>query len=177
MAYAGAGLRILAQYIDSFIIGIIILPIVLTTEYLGYSSAVFSILFFGVLVLYFSIPTSSSLQATLGQYFLKIRIGTLKGSKLSIKESISRSVIFIIPMVILFIGLQYSNKTLTLAEEIELTSAADSSFYYMISFLIGMIGYVFYTIWYLPIAFTKEKTGIHDLICKQRAFKRVKETS
>lgn len=146
-------------------------------------------------LLYYAGMTAKHYQGTIGQIFLKVKIGDLSGNKLSPMQSTVRYILCGLPSIPLAIyislpqtiyfaskletiaaGIESKAKTLSQnqisAEIVDLIKTPEVAMHiqYFLTFTaIMLIGSI---IWTLPIAFTKQKTGIHDLIAQQRAFKR-----
>ncbi len=128
---------------------------------------------------YFIGFTASKFQASPGQLAMKLKVGDTQQRKLSPLQSLLRYFVWGIPAWPL-VGLSSLPVVSKIIEEMEHVASDDLGAFLSspevalqitnlgVSFLVLMVGGL---IWWLPIAFSKEKTGIHDLICGQRVFK------
>lgn len=185
MAYAGFWRRNFAITLD--LIPFTILMLVLT-HLVGDNFFLVNLLYQPICAAYFIFLTSSSQQGTFGQRILKLQIANKDGSKLSILQSVLRYLVWFAPgwPVILYSSLpQYGHIMDRLGDQsfaetnpeeyLNYLTTPDVQSFVLVSGILTGVLIIGGLIWMLPMAFTKEKTGIHDLICKQRAFKTKKE--
>lgn len=181
MEYSGFWHRAAAITLDTILF--IILFFVL--NFLMSDSLFYFNLIYQIICAFYSIGlTASKHQGTIGQKALKIKVTDIKGNAISLYASSLRYVLWMLPAwpVIVFASLPSSIQK---AKVLEKTSAEYTdpeifaqqiealgldSFMATFSFLsiIAILGGI---VWMLAIGLTKEKTGIHDLICKQRVIK------
>jgi len=106
---------------------------------------------------YFIFLWSSKYQATLGMKALNFQIADTLKNRLNLKQSLIRYIVLFIPMWPLII------LTATMENPEDAIANNNVTLASLFSMIAGLI-------WLVPIAFTKEKTGIADLICKTRVF-------
>lgn len=192
MEHAGFWRRSAAGTIDSILLLILlfVLDNILILNFFYKNIFCQTLIFF-----YYVGMTSTKYQGTIGQILFKVKIGDLEGNKLSSLQSSIRYLLcalpsfpFIVytslPQTIAFgskletIAAEFESKIQTLSENqgnalienlMKTPEVALQIQYFATVLLIMLISCI---IWTLPIAFTKQKTGIHDLIARQRAFKR-----
>ncbi len=165
--YAGFWRRALANIIDMIILMIIsavLFSLIQTTIIVqDFISQI-------IMAIYTIFFIASHYQATPGKKLLKIKINSADAKKLSLQASTIRFLVLIIPTIPMFLFMltpQYSNGI----EALELSNQNRiKEFNFGIS-LSAILAIIWSLIWFLPIAFTKEKTGIHDIICKTRAYR------
>lgn len=111
---------------------------------------------------------SSRWQATPGKRLMRIYIVSASGCRrLSVAHALARCVAFVVPAVLFipfmpfefFTGLETVPRVSFHSPEI------------MLMFVCSVAAQLYMLIVAITVAFTAEKTGIHDLICKTRALK------
>lgn len=137
-----------------------------------------------ILALYYIICLASPWQGTLGKYLCKIHIQTADGKPITALRATARLIAFSLP------SLPYTLVPLFYPGMDKLIQAFLSMDFYIINqvlrenltllhtlFSASRVSVIASIIWFLPIIFTKQKTGIHDLICRTRVvYSRAKET-
>lgn len=178
MNYAGFWRRSIAASLDTIVlVGIYALLDALTT--LEFTTL--SMVYYLLMSAYYTAMTSSKYQGTLGQMIMSAKIGDIARYRLSIQQSLVRYILFILPSlpIIYYTISPASNELLSTLQQLETLPPEELQSYITSPVVIEQTGQLtlFITItsilsliWFLPIAFTKEKTGLHDLISKQRAF-------
>lgn len=134
-----------------------------------------------LMLLYFVFLNASKYQATIGQMIMNIKIGDIARYRISVLQSLARYVIFSIPAIpfIFYMTTPGASDLMAIFEQMEgqseeeamilLESPETTALTMQLMTYFGAYT-ILSMIWFLPIAFTNEKTGIHDLITKQRAF-------
>jgi uncharacterized RDD family membrane protein YckC len=150
MQYAGAWKRWSASLTDGFIIGVLTFIFTFTVncgaEWLNVSAVKDASLFdigstvgLGISFVY-SLAIGSSWQATPGMRRHNIYVIKSDGGRIDYLNAVYRYAAFSAPL---------------------LFDLQDSWSFWIIGVLTNIL-------WFVPIAYTKEKTGIHDMICKTR---------
>ncbi len=165
--YAGFWRRAIANIIDMAILTIVsiaLFSIIQTTNLIQDLTGQI------IMAIYFIGFIASHYQATPGKILLKIKIESSDKDKLSLKGSIIRYLVWsapTIPMLFFMLTPQYADgiETLEMGNQIipkKLTLQMSLS---------TILTLIWSLIWFLPIAFTKDKKGIHDMICQTRAYR------
>ncbi|NCT40658.1 MAG: RDD family protein [Alphaproteobacteria bacterium] len=178
MVYAGFWRRNIALTIDTVIFCCVVFAL---DSMISYNFFILNLFYQAICLLYFVGLTASPKQGTIGQGVMKIKVGDLYGEVLSPLQSLIRYIAWGLPFwpLVLYTSMPSTDAMLakfdaisTNPELIEgLLKTPETDAYMQMLGLTGVIMFVGSLIWYLPILFTKEKTGIHDLVCKQRVFK------
>lgn len=165
--YAGFWRRALANIIDMIILMIISAVLFSLIQTTITVQNFINPIIMGIYIIYF---IASHHQATPGKKLLKIKINSADAKKLSLQASTIRFLACMIPTIPMFFLLltpQYSNGI----ESLELSNQNRIKEFKFEMSLSAILAIIWSFIWFLPIAFTKEKTGIHDIICKTRAYR------
>jgi len=173
VTYAGFWIRGLAGSIDCiFFIILAVLCFLFSNNLLGY----YIYNFIGLL--YYVVLESSKYQGSLGKIIIGLKVINLGGAKISFSKAVIRYIAFMLP-AIPFAWVS------TLSYNPELIAASQSYYQnpqaqmnspvlvsYGIKYMASLLFLVIFSfIWYLPIAFTKQKTGLHDLLSKTRVIR------
>ncbi len=178
MNYAGFWRRSIAVTLDTIVLGGVY---ALLDVFLKLDFAILSAIYYAIAAAYYIAMTSSKYQGTLGQMIMNIKIGDIARYRLSISQSSFRYILSIVPMIpVMYITITpYFGELMSTMEQAENLSPEELQAYFESPSVIEQTGKamlvstatcILSLIWFLPIAFTKEKTGLHDLISKQRAF-------
>lgn len=181
MEYAGFWRRSLAGTIDCvfFVILYFVLDSLLKTDFF-YINMTYQ----AICILYYVGMTTTQYQGTIGQIFLKVKIGDLHGNRLSLIQSIIRYILCALPAwpLIIYISLPKSVEIQSKLEALTNNQAQEEmvkfiqtpefTTYLAYSGIFTGIMLIGGLIWMLSIGFSKQKAGIHDLIARQRAFKK-----
>jgi hypothetical protein len=181
MKFAGLGVRTTALLIDTVVmVGAFIIIDMISGKNYFLSNLIYQ----PVCALYFILLTASSLQGTLGQKVLRIKIGDMTGLRISLSQSALRYLVWSLPMLpfIVYSSLPSYGKIMDKFSTFDAntddphayfayygTPEAQSFLFYN-SVLFGF-GSIAGLIWCIMLARHIEKAGPHDRICKQRAFR------
>lgn len=130
-------------------------------------------------LLYFVLQESWKFQATIGQRVMRLCVADVTGKRISIMRAAVRYFIWSLPLVPFivwsmsgdFYDIIALTNTMTDAElEAFLTTGDAMRFAFMFVATFGGGTIVFFLSSGLPIALTREKTGLHDIITKTRVF-------
>jgi len=178
MNYAGFWRRSIAASLDTIVFfGVYALLEAFTN--LSFTNV--NAIYYCIMTCYYILMTTSKYQATLGQMIMNIKVGDIARYKLSLAQSSLRYILFILPALpIMFYTIHPSaDQMMATFEQLENVPPEELESYIMSSetmdemsrfFMMFFATCILSLVWFLPIAFTKEKTGLHDLISKQRAF-------
>ncbi|MCB1784172.1 MAG: RDD family protein [Alphaproteobacteria bacterium] len=128
---------------------------------------------------YFAGFPFTKLKATPGQMLLKCFTAKKDGSDMAPIDAIKRVILLMVPyMPALYMNIKFSSlldsiHTVSPENVNELVSSPEFNEMTEMSSTIGIITFIAMIIWYLPMAFTKEKTGLHDLFSQTRVFRRI----
>ena len=100
------------------------------------------IMLFVVPVAYHTYMHASSLQATAGEYVLKLMVIRDNGARLSLRRSLERSLAYAMPSLPAY------------------ASLSDETTMSLVLFLA--------ILWYFPILLTQRAVGVHDMLCGTR---------
>ena len=177
MEYAGLWRRVIAILVDS----ILFLGLYFLLEYLVKNSFYTYWIYQTLCVSYYVGLTASPYQATIGQLLFKIKIRNADGDQLTLSQAFLRFVLWISPSwpIVIYAGLPHVLEMTDALNEVQGNEIAQNKIvtspefaahlrYYLILVGLGLSGGI---VWMMSIALSKEKAGIHDKICGQRAFK------
>lgn len=137
-----------------------------------------------LMVGYYIFLESSVLRGTLGKKFLGIVVETRSGDRLSLVQAAIRSVTYILPMLPLLwiqVSPRFADFTVKMEKARETTDVLGFMQYMqspeVVEVTSGMT--IYFTIfglsallfYWLPILFTKERTGLHDIASDTRVFR------
>lgn len=171
--FAGFWIRGVAYGIDSIIVMLVSLAVNVVT---GYGTVLSLSIMTGLYAVYYIATLSSPWQGGIGKRLLKLYVCTKEGKQLTVLHATARYVAFIIPSipstVVSFINSD-SMKALIeayMSQDFYAIQQANADFAPMIqtSVVASFFGTILLLVWFLPAAFTKQKTGLHDLMCKTR---------
>lgn len=131
--------RFLASMLDGFILIALTAPVALL---MGGALGVAMLATFLATLAYFTYCHASRWQATPGKYIMRIHVTDAQQQRITLRRSIERSLAYLIPFLP-----QYS------------------------SFPEGIIGTLvlwLVMIWFMPIFYTRTRTGVHDMLCHTR---------
>ena len=169
--YSGLGRRLFAKVIDCVLSSVIFFPLLFIEAYKDFAagnaisnqkvlippSLIISIIFIIVTALF----NSSRMQGTPGKYFLRIKIITKEGNKLSFLRALGRISVDSFPAVLsIIIGILIGG-----------TNYINEGSYLIILNNIGII-YCIISIFF--IISTQEKTSPSDIICSTRVIRTIK---
>ncbi|MBL4804259.1 MAG: RDD family protein [Alphaproteobacteria bacterium] len=179
--YAGFWRRTGAIMIDSILFIIIYFGIDMV---LGDNFFYASVLYQALCAIYYIGLTASPMQATLGQKLLSVKIGTLTGEGINVLQSLFRYFMWVLPAwpLIVYTSLPSTGDITTKMTGFDLTTdeagaaldfmnSPEVQSFMMVNGILTMIAAVGGIIWCISIAVSEQKAGIHDLVCKQRAFR------
>jgi uncharacterized RDD family membrane protein YckC len=89
-------LRILALWLDSLLINFTIFPIIITgfnNIHIEFSKIIHNGIYLLIFIVYSAILESSTYQATLGKYFLGLKVSDKDGNRISFLRAMSRAVL------------------------------------------------------------------------------------
>ena len=167
--YAGFWIRFFAFIIDMIVLIIITLPL----TFLGLSEEVIDWTSMLISVLYFVIFTSSVYQATPGKQLLKIKICSDRFERITIARSFLRCVLplaffggtsALMAMFSIDVATSIAGKT---AEGYDVSDYERGIATIQVTGLL-IIHLLSLLIWYGMAGWTKQKTALHDKICKTR---------
>lgn len=181
MQYAGFWRRTGAIMIDTILFIMIYFAIdAVMGGNLFYASVIYQIL----CALYYVGLTATPMQATLGQKLLSVKIGTLTGDGLNILQSLFRYFMWVLPAwpLVIYTSLPATEEVMNKMTGFDLTTdeagaaldfmnSPEVQSFMMTNGILTMIAAVGGIIWCISIGVSAQKAGIHDLVCKQRAFK------
>jgi uncharacterized RDD family membrane protein YckC len=180
--YSGSTRRFCAFVIDGMILALVVGILVnLLINDLAAQQAIARV----VAALYFILLESSGRMASLGKSAMKIYVAMDEGKKAPVLTMALRYLILMIPSVPLFFFF-YSSDYFTVMQNIQQYSEANDmqgvtrylqgpevkeTLIRMSKFgcVTGALGIALF---WLPIVFTREKTGLHDYLTKTRVFRR-----
>lgn len=170
--YAGFWIRSAAATIDSLFYTLV--PLAVSVAF-GEGSHTSFFLGNGLVVVYYVACLSSPWQGTFGKYILKLHVQTRDGGKITPLKALFRLIACAFPVIpftlvpIIFPSMELLVQAF-LTKDFFLIQRAMQSNKDLIYALLGTSWFALITmfIWFLPIVFSKQKTGIHDLICKTR---------
>lgn len=170
--YAGFWVRGLAYTVDDIIYKVMAYVIAMA---LGHGAAISYLVATGLTIIYYVGFLSSPWQATPGKRLLNIHVTTIRGERVSSLRACARWLVVTLPgLPSLFIitfnpGMEVLTQAFLSKDFYAIQQAINeyASLIYLIE-ISGIIAFVCMFIWYLPIVFTRQKTGLHDIICKTR---------
>lgn len=182
MEYAGFWRRTGAMMLDTFVFMLLYFTLDIFT---GHNFFLTNVLYQAACALYFIGMTASQYRGTIGQHALSIQIGTRDDQQLSIIQSAMRYIFWMLPAwpLVIYSSMPEYGATLDKMSTFDpnsddaavfldfMQSPEVQSFMITSGIMVG-IASIGGLIWGISIAVSKEKAGIHDLICKQRAFKK-----
>lgn len=130
--------RFAASVLDGFILITLSFPIALLVASKDAAIALSFFLNLG----YFSYCHSSLHRATVGKRILRIMVVDKQGARLSFRRAVERALAYLIPFSIQFSSLAPS---------------------LMISLMMWLM-----LAWFMPMFFTRQKLGLHDILCETR---------
>jgi len=150
MQYAGGWQRFNASVIDGMIVGAVLFVISLMTSANidlmsllglgGEDDTREKLLGIAIAFIYSVLFMGSSWQATPGMRWRKIYVIKPDGESVNYINAVCRFLAFSAPLVFDFMDFGGAS----------------------------VMGYIAYIAWYVPIIYTREKTGVHDMICSTR---------
>lgn len=171
LSYAGFWRRAAAQIIDAIVFLPLnyLLPFVLAKHLL-----VAVLVFLFAIMVYYVAMLSSKWQATLGKRLMKIYVVTRSGEKPPLKMVIYR---FLLTMVPALPALVPSIYVVSISQQ-QLAAQVNSfhfqhvhelvfAMYVLFAIIFAAVA-VLLLIWYVPVFFTSEKKGVHDMLCGTR---------
>lgn len=142
--YGGAGLRFIATLLDSLILlpaSAIMLGIFSQTPFIGVLANL------AIHMVYYVMFLNGSWRATPGKRVMKLYVVSTQGlGAISKEQAVFRFVVYHIP-------------TLPLYTSFLQGQAAEAAMM------------ILFGIWFIPILTTKEKTGLHDIVCNTRVMR------
>lgn len=179
MRYAGFWRRALASIIDTTLLFI---TFYILKTILENNPLLLNIVYMSLCAFYYVCFTASKHQATIGQILLKIKIGNLLQERLSIGAAALRHFLVMLPYLPFLIYASFPS-VIEASKNIELCNTVtdrqqkmaciESSGALDISQRGSALVSIALLIWFISVitlVFSKEKAGIHDRLCKQRAF-------
>ena len=183
--YAGATRRFCALLVDGIILGIVlgILTVILrgVTTNIMVQQGISQVLG----ALYYILLESSNRMASLGKSVMKIYVAMDEGKKAPIGTIALRYLIMMLPslpLLCITYSSDYSNMLQTIQQYNDahdpqgvityMQSPEVKDIYFLLMKVTGFSGLLGTFLFWLPIVFTKQKTGLHDYLTKTRVFKR-----
>lgn len=179
--YAGGLRRFVALIIDSVIFGTFFF--ILKTIVPGYLLQ--NLIYFISCTVYYVMLESSKLQASIGMMLMKIFVGTPECRQISLWRAGIRCFFWMLPCIP-FIVFMVSPEFIALNEKLEQTRQSPETQHALMhsaesmrtmivlpALIFGMMLFEFIAFG-LPILFTKQKTGLHDILSRTRVYKRQK---
>lgn len=181
VTYAGFWRRGAAATIDG---GVCCVVFFCLDKFLPYMTATIS--YWAVITLYYIWSETASPRATLGKKLMGIWTGSVSKERMTISTALSRYFIWMLPLIpacLLMLTPTFTEELMPLSTAMETMSDSDIDAYFadpahrhllsafvifFILFAGGLILSVF--LYVLPIAFTKQKIGLHDLLTKTRVY-------
>lgn len=175
LEYAGFFRRVMANIIDSLVyLALFQIVIIFLTK----SSMISYIAGNLIGAVYYVFCLHSKWQATLGKYIMRVFIQTKSGERPSIGKAVMRLVTASIPVIpaslvtILHPGMPELQQAFESENFIRIQQTMhDHADLVSLLQITSVVMAVMLPIWFLPIAFTKQRTGLHDMICGTRAVK------
>lgn len=179
--YAGGLRRFVAVIIDSIIFGAFFFILkTIVSDYL-----LQNIIYLIVCTIYYVVLESSKFQASIGMMLMKIFVGTPECQQISLLRAGIRYFFWMSPGIP-FIVFMVSPEFIAFNEKLEQTRQypdahhalmhSATTMYTMLILNVLMFGFVLFEVlaFGLPILFTKQKTGLHDILSRTRVYKRQK---
>jgi uncharacterized RDD family membrane protein YckC len=181
IVYAGATRRFCALFIDGLVFMLVAIILKMVIGDLRTQQAL-SQLFVAI---YFILLESSGRMASLGKRVMKVYVETDQGSRMPIATAALRYLILVLP-TLPTMYFSYTPEFIAMAEtEMKYTESNDipgliaylatpeaREINQKFGMLLGVVALLMTFLFWLPVAFTRQKTGLHDYLTKTRVFKR-----
>jgi uncharacterized RDD family membrane protein YckC len=181
LMYAGAAHRFAASIIDSIALALLLFLLAALTAKLGTgAAAVFKV---AVALVYFTAFESSKLRASPGKMVMGVYIGDLAGRRISPPRALARYVacsIFEWPKLFVTASPSFQ-ATAEKLNSLKANPTQIQTFFGSPEFMtaiqpfllaLGLSLVAGIALIWLPMVFTKQKTGIHDILSQSRAFRK-----
>lgn len=125
-----------------------------------------------IILFYYTAMQGSVWHATVGKRLLKLRVVDKSGQGVSYARALARVLVMALPMApVLGISLYLMYQGVPAMQEIVNTPEKDIIFQQFLTACL-LFSLLLITIWYIPMVFTRQRKGVHDMLCRTRVVRK-----